>query len=76
VVIGMLTVGLQLTQSPEHDFWMTARAHEEDICTRTLNSNTKYVIAFALAILVHRTARYLHTSKDPLVRCKQQIFRY
>jgi hypothetical protein len=28
-----------------------------------LNSNTKYVIAFALALLVHRTARYLHTSK-------------
>jgi hypothetical protein len=46
---------------------MNARAREESICTRTLNSNTKYVIAFALAILVHRTARYLHTSKEHLL---------
>jgi hypothetical protein len=46
---------------------MNARAREESICTRTLNSNTKYVIAFALAILVHRTGRYLHTSKERLL---------
>jgi hypothetical protein len=45
---------------------MNARACEESICT-TLNSNTKYVIAFALAILVHRTGRYLHTSKEHLL---------
>ena len=46
---------------------MNARACEESICTRTLNSNTKYVIAFAIAILVHRTARYLDTSKEHLL---------
>jgi len=31
---------------------MIARAHEESICTRTLNLNAKYVIALALAISV------------------------
>ena len=46
---------------------MNARACEESICTRTLNSNTKYVITFALAILILRTARYLHTSKEHLL---------
>ena len=30
---------------------------------KMLNSNTKYVIAFILAIQIHRMARYLHTSK-------------
>ncbi len=42
---------------------MNAGAREESICTRKLNSNTKYVIAFALAIQIHRMVRYLHTSK-------------
>ena len=46
---------------------MNARAREESICTRTLNSNTKYVIAFALAIQIHRMALYLHTSKEHLL---------
>ena len=46
---------------------MNARGREESNCTITLNSNTKYVIAFALAILVHRAARYLHTSKEHLL---------
>lgn len=46
---------------------MNASAREGSICTRTLNSNTKYVIAFALAIQIHRVGRYLHTSKEHLL---------
>jgi hypothetical protein len=43
--------------------YLNARAREESICTRTLNSNTKYLIAFALAIQIHRMVPYLDTSK-------------
>ena len=36
--------------------WTNARGREENICTRTLNSNTKYVIALALAIYIRKRA--------------------
>jgi hypothetical protein len=46
---------------------MNARGYEKAMCTRTLNSNAKYMIALALAIPIHRMVKYLPMSNQRLL---------
>jgi hypothetical protein len=72
VNLGMLLLChfVKVDPSPSKLFGLTnmnATAREEGICTRTLNSNAKYLIALALAIPMHRMGQYLPKSNQCLL---------